>query len=83
VRDDRPAGDATPPAVWYCYTPDRKGEHPQAHLRDFTGTLPSGCVCGYERVLRKRAAFRKPLVWAHVRRKFYDLLVAHKSPVSR
>src|ERR1700691_5912927 len=39
VRDDRPAGDPRPPAVWYCYTPDRKGEHPQAHLRDFRGTL--------------------------------------------
>src|SRR5215467_6486595 len=28
VRDDRPSGDATPPAVWFAYTPDRKGEHP-------------------------------------------------------
>ena len=32
VRDDRPAGDATPAAVWFAYSPDRKGEHPQAHL---------------------------------------------------
>jgi len=32
VRDDRPAGDQAPPAVWFAYTPDRKGEHPQAHL---------------------------------------------------
>ena len=39
VRDDRPAGDATPPAVWFAYTPDRKGEHPRAHLSKFTGTL--------------------------------------------
>src|SRR5258708_28316013 len=39
VRDDRPAGDATPPAVWFAYTPDRKGEHPKAHLGNFTGTL--------------------------------------------
>src|SRR3984957_17874063 len=39
VRDDRPAGDQTPPAVWFAYTPDRKGEHPKAHLREFTGAL--------------------------------------------
>ena len=39
VRDDRPAGDQTPPAVWFAYSPDRKGEHPQGHLRQFTGTL--------------------------------------------
>ena len=25
VRDDRPAGNKTPPAVWFAYTPDRKG----------------------------------------------------------
>src|SRR5271155_4335875 len=35
VRDDRPAADTTPPAVWFCYTPDRKGEHPKAHVSHF------------------------------------------------
>ena len=39
VRDDRPAGDATAPAVWFASPPDRKGEHPKAHLSSFTGTL--------------------------------------------
>jgi transposase len=29
VRDDRPAGDTATPAVWFAYSPDRKGEHPQ------------------------------------------------------
>lgn len=29
IRDDRPAGDQTPPAVWFAYTPDRKGEQPK------------------------------------------------------
>ena len=27
VRDDRPAGDTSPPVVWFAYTPDRKGIH--------------------------------------------------------
>src|SRR5258708_5329210 len=39
VRDDRPWGDRTPPAVWFAYTADRKSEHPKTHLREFAGTL--------------------------------------------
>ncbi len=39
VRDDRPAGDSTPPAVWFVYSPDRRGEHPRQHLRRFSGTF--------------------------------------------
>jgi transposase len=81
VRDDRPAGDATPPAVWYCYTPDRKGEHPQAHLKEFQGTLQADAYAGYERVYED-GRIREAGCWAHVRRKFYDLLEAHKSPVA-
>src|SRR6266446_3589177 len=50
VRDDRPAGDATPAAVWFAYTPDRKGEHPQAHLSSFTGTLQAGGYAGFEQI---------------------------------
>jgi len=29
VRDDRPAGEDTAPAVWFAYSEDRKGEHPR------------------------------------------------------
>jgi transposase len=29
VRDDRPSGDTTAPAVWFAYSPDRKGERPR------------------------------------------------------
>src|SRR5580700_4657615 len=47
VRDDRPWGDQSPPAVWYAYTPDRKGEHPQSHLKEFTGTLQADAYAGY------------------------------------
>src|SRR5438094_7048725 len=38
VRDDRPTGDQAAPAVWFAYSPDRKGEHPERHLRKFCGT---------------------------------------------
>ena len=50
VRDDRPAGDATPAAVWFCYSADRKGEHPQQHLSSFTGTLQADGYAGSDQV---------------------------------
>jgi hypothetical protein len=27
-------GDETPPAVGFAYSPNRRGEHPQAHLKE-------------------------------------------------
>ncbi len=81
VRDDRPAGNTTPAAVWFAYTPDRKGEHPQAHLSKFTGTLQADGYAGFERIY-EAGRIREAACWAHVRRKFYDLVVAHKSPTA-
>ena len=81
VRDDRPAGDETPPAVWFAYTPDRKGEHPKAHLSDFRGLLQADAYAGFEQIY-EAGNIREAACWAHVRRKFYDLQVAHKSPVA-
>src|SRR5580658_574679 len=79
VRDDRPAGDATPAAVWFAYSPDRKGEHPQAHLGNFTGTLQADAYSGFHHLYGDGAIY-EVACWAHTRRKFYDLHVAHKSP---
>jgi transposase len=82
VRDDRPAGETTPPAVWFAYSPDRKGEHPQAHLHAFTGTLQADAYAGFDAVY-ETGRVREAACWAHVRRKFYDLEVAHHSPVAQ
>jgi transposase len=81
VRDDRPAGDETPPAVWFAYSPDRKGEHPKAHLSRFTGTLQADGYAGFDQIY-EAGRIQEAACWAHVRRKFYDLHVAHKSPVA-
>src|SRR5258705_4479410 len=81
VRDDRPAGDQTPPAVWFAYSPDRKGEHPQTHLSKFLGTLQADGYAGFEQIY-ETGRIQEAACWAHVRRKFYDLQVAHKSPVA-
>src|SRR5574340_824060 len=82
VRDDRPAGDATPPAVWFAYSPDRKGEHPEQHLGDFRGVLQADAYAGFNH-LYESGKIQEAACWAHVRRKFYDLQVAHKSPVAQ
>src|ERR1017187_8401868 len=47
VRDDRPAGDSGPAAVWFAYSSDRKGEHPRQHLRGFRGTLQADAYAGF------------------------------------
>ena len=82
VRDDRPAADPTPPAVWFAYSPDRKGEHPERHLRDFRGLLQADAYAGFNH-LYEGGRIQEVACWAHVRRKFYDLQIAHKSPVAR
>jgi hypothetical protein len=81
VRDDRPAGDTSAPAVWFSYSPDRKGEHPQQHLRDFTGTLQADAYAGFNQ-LYENGRIQEAACWAHVRRKFYELMEAHRSPIA-
>jgi transposase len=81
VRDDRPAGDNTPAAVWFAYSPDRKGEHPRQHLRSFRGTLQADAYAGFHH-LYADGTIQEAACWAHVRRKFYELQVAHASPIA-
>ena len=81
VRDDRPAGDEAAPAVWFAYSPDRKGEHPEQHLKKFCGTLQADAYAGFNQ-LYESGRIQQAACWAHVRRKFYDLQQAHASPVA-
>jgi transposase len=81
VRDDRPAGDVAAPAVWFTYSPDRRGEHPHRHLATFHGTLQADAYAGFNR-LYDSGRIREAACWAHVRRKFFDLHQAHASPIA-
>jgi transposase len=85
VRDDRPAGSTDPPAVWFAYSPDRKGEHPRKHLRDFIGILQADGYAGFDRLYNDQDPhhpIKEAACWAHVRRKFYDVHVATDSPIA-
>jgi hypothetical protein len=81
VRDDRPCGSETPPAVWFAYSPDRKGEHPAEHLKRFRGTLQADAYAGFQ-VLYDSGGIQEAACWAHVRRKFYDIHQAQASTVA-
>ncbi len=86
VRDDRPAGVEIPPAVWFAYSPDRKGEHPRRHLHDFRGILQADGYAGFDKLYNEadpNHPIKEAACWAHVRRKFYDIHVATDSPVAR
>src|SRR5947208_9605062 len=61
--------------------PDRKGEHPERHLREFRGTLQADAYAGFNQ-LYQNGCIQEAACWAHVRRKFYDLQQAHASPVA-
>ena len=81
VRDDRPAASSVPPAVWFAYTPDRKGEHPQRHLKKFAGTLQADAYAGFNAIYQT-GRIQEAACWAHARRKFYDLHVARPSTLT-
>jgi transposase len=81
VRDDRPAGASEAPAVWFAYSPDRRGEHPFHHLEDFCGMLQADAYAGFNAIYAG-GRIQEAACWAHVRRKFYDLEQAHHSPLA-
>jgi len=81
VRDDRPSGSKQSPAVWFAYSPDRKGEHPEKHLSEFRGTLQADAYAGFNRIY-EQGRIQEAACWAHVRRKFFDLQQAHGSHVA-
>jgi transposase len=81
VRDNRPAGEDAAPAVWFAYSPDRKGEHPKQHLMNFRGALQADAYAGFHH-LYESGAIHEVACWAHARRKFHDIHVIHASPIT-
>ena len=80
VRDDRPAGEQTAPAVWFAYSEDRRGEHPRQHLKNFTGALQADAYAGFHHLYGNH--IYEAACWAHARRKFHDIHLAHASPTT-
>lgn len=70
-----------PPAIWFAYSPDRKGVHPQAHLESFTGILQADAFSGYGPRYQSGEIIEAACM-RHARRKFHDLHVEHASPIT-
>jgi transposase len=81
VRDDRPSGEKTAPAVWFAYSPDRKGEHPMRHLKLYKGALQADAYAGFQH-LYEDGTIVEAACWAHTRRKFHEIHIAHASPTT-
>ncbi|MBA1344144.1 IS66 family transposase [Rhizobium sp. WYCCWR 11146] len=76
VRDDRPFGGQSPPAALYYASRDRRQEHPERHLKNFTGILQADAYGGYNplfKVDRDPGPLTQALCWSHARRKFFVL----------
>ena len=82
VRDGRPYGSDQPPASVFFYSPDRKGEHPQTHLKNFKGILHADGYAGFNAIF-ETGAVTEAACWAHVRRKFFDVHAATGSPLAK
>jgi transposase len=81
VRDERPwLGDA-PPAAWYQFTTDRKGEHPVAHLATYSGWMHADTYAGFNGLYRSDRIVEVACM-AHVRRKFVDVFKAQGSAIA-
>jgi hypothetical protein len=72
--------------VTYFFSPDRKGEHPQAHLAGFEGVLQADAYGGFRKLYEPGAEghrrIREAACWAHLRRAFHDVWKSTGSPIA-
>ena len=80
-RDERPWGSAIPPASWYRFSADRKGEHPKDHLSGYSGWIHADGYAGFEDLYRSGDILEVACM-AHVRRKFVDVHKAQGSAIA-
>lgn len=77
VRDVRPWGSTEPPAAFYRYSPDRKGEQAEALLKDCRGFLHADAYSGFNSLYAPDIITGQPRLsevacWAHARRYLYE-----------
>lgn len=81
VADDRASGSKAPPLVWYKFTADRSGIHPQAELKNFAGLLQADGYAGFDK-LYETGRVREVACWAHFRRKIFENDQASPTPLT-
>ena len=81
-------GIAAPPAAFYRYSPDRKGEHAEALLGSCRGFLHADAYAGFGGLYEPdpatgQARLVEVACWSHARRKLYDVHQATASPIAK
>jgi transposase len=88
VRDERPWAGTAPPAAFYCYTPDRKGERAEALLGQCRGFLHADGYAGFQSLytpdpMTGIARLTEIGCWSHARRGIYEVCEATASPLAK
>ncbi|MCP2223764.1 hypothetical protein M2226_009536 [Bradyrhizobium elkanii] len=88
MRDEGTWGSPNPPAAYYRYSPDRKGEHAQAILAPASGFLHADAYAGFDKLYEPDPITGRPRLepvacWAHARRELFDEHARTKSPIAR
>jgi transposase len=88
VRDERPFAGTAPPAAYYRYSPDRRGEHAVALLGSCRGLLHADGYAGFNALFVDDPKTAKPRLaevacWAHARRKIFEVFEATASPFAK
>lgn len=81
VRDERPWASQSPPAAFYRFSRDRKGEQPTGHLKDYSGWMHADGYTGFNELYRS-GRIREVACMAHIRRKFVDVFKSQGSAIA-
>ncbi len=60
---------------------ERKGERPRQHLKLYQGALQADAYAGFHHLYESGAIY-EVACWAHARRKFHEIHIAHASPTT-
>lgn len=85
LRDNRNWNPNDPPSVFFRYSPDRKSDHPVAHLRGYSGYLQADAYAGYNKLYdpeRKPAPVIPIGCWAHARRELFAIAKADPNSIA-
>src|SRR5436190_20224677 len=85
ARDDRRWGSSDPPAVAYTYAPGRGAVHALKLLKDYRGVVQCDGYAAYKTIAaeaRIGEAITFAFCWAHVRRKFFDIVKGGSAPIA-
>ena len=88
VRDERPWSGSAPPAAFYRYSRDRKGENAEALLGGCRGFLHADGYAGFQSLYVRDPKTNVPHLtdvacWSHARRKVYEFYESTKSPLAK